>query len=390
MYLVNMKNKSLYIVSEPATLVKGSGAYRHIEVGQAYLARHFDIKLYPLCKVPSIKSKVVSNTKVDNNKENIFKKTFKRIGLWHTLKDLKILINNHRTIFKHYKAIKKINPDFIYERSNFLNYQGLIISKWLRTPHFYENNGIKYLEQSERSNSWLLPIWSFLERTAYKNSSYVFFVGLWGSRLNLTTNNWMNIENGVEQSFLDNFGTVEKKYDKIINICFIGSLMKHHGFDLFAAALKKIDTTNIHVHLFGSKLEDAETELQKYVPCTYHGFLDRMELASALQEMHIGIIPDGKQYPSFMKLFDYGAAKCLVIAPNLKNLKYWFDDNNILFFQKGNVNALRKKIDFAIKNREVIKIKGEKLYDKISGEHTWEKIFTQKSEIIKKTVAAHK
>jgi glycosyltransferase involved in cell wall biosynthesis len=378
-----IQDKGLYIVSEPATLLKGSGANRHIEVGQYYLNKHFNISFYSLCEIPTQnKNKILRIVHENKGQVNFLKKTFKKIGLWHTIKDLKILHSNHKNILNAYKTIKEINPSFIYERSSFLNFSGLIISKLLNIPHFYENNGIKYLEHQENITSWLTWLWAILERKSYKKSDFVFFVGLWGNRLNLPTKNWMNIENGIEEDYIDRFEYHQKKIGGVINICFIGSLMKYHGFGLLVNALKGIDTSNIHLHLFGSKLESVVDELNDIVKTTYYGFLDREELAKRVAEMHIGIVPNARDYQSQMKLFDYGAAKCLVIAPDLKNLKYWFNEEEICFFRKDEVNSLKKVLKRAINNPQSINSMGEKIYLKIREGFTWDKIFIEKSKII--------
>lgn len=265
----NKENKGIYIVSEPATLIKGSGAYRHIEVGRTYLAKHFDIEFYPMCEVPSPTKTFEVKANSKPTKENLLKSILKSIGLWHTIKDLKILFDNHKAIFKNYQAIKAINPAFIYERSSFLNFSGLIISKWLGVPHFYENNGIKYLEHKEKVSSWLTWLWAAFEKTAYKKSDFVFFVGLWGSRLGLSTKNWINVENGVEKEYIERFESHQKTIEDKINICFIGSLMEHHGFYLLVEALKNIDTSNIHLHLFGSKMKTVVDELEVFIETKY-------------------------------------------------------------------------------------------------------------------------
>mgnify|MGYP001603084511 CR=1 FL=1 len=380
-----MEYKGFYLVSEPATLIKGSGAFRHIEVGRSYLSKHFSISFYPLCKVPSTKTS--SSAKVKPPKEikiGRFKRWCIDIGLWHTIKDLKILFENHKSVVSHYKNIKARQADFIYERSSFLNFGGLIISKWLKIPHFYENNGIKFLERKRHFKSWLNWLWEYLEKTAYRKSDYVFFIGLRGNSIHLKTKNWINIENGVEADFLQKFVKHEKQFGTVINICFMGSLMQHHGFELLIQALAKMDTRQFHLHLIGAKFDAIVPKLEPLVETTNHGFLNREELVETLMTMHIGVIPDGNEFVSFMKLFDYGASRCLVVAPKLKNLKYWFTEEEILFFEKGNDVSLAQALTQALRDEDLIPNKGNKLYNKIAEKHTWDQVFQEKAAIISK------
>jgi len=378
-----VKPKAIYLVSEPATLIKGSGAYRHIEVGQEYLSQHFDLSFYPLCKVPDAQERDYHQGGFAlKRKDTAWKQWLKQVGLWHTAKDLIRLFSNHLDIFRHYRHIKKQAPDFIYERSNFLNFQGILISKWLGIPHFYENNGIHYLEHQERVTTWLGWLWRLLERWAYQQADFVFFVGLWGNRIELASNNWMNIENGVELPFIEHFQDHQKVVEDTIHICFIGSLMKHHGLDVLIEALQKLATTSFHLHLIGTKLEVAAQQLRSILPTTYHGFLEREQLTILLEKMHVGVIPGGKEYPSFMKLFDYGAAKCLVIAPDLKNLQYWFNNQELLFFEKGNPLALKVQLQSVLDDPRLITERGAVLYQRIKAAFTWEHIFENKAQLI--------
>ena len=52
-----------------------------------------------------------------------------------------------------------------------------------------------------------------------------------------------------------------------------------------------------------------------------HGFLRDPDLVNVLRKMDIGIIPGVTEYQSQMKLFDYGAARLAVLAPNVTGIR---------------------------------------------------------------------
>ena len=92
------------------------------------------------------------------------------------------------------------------------------------------------------------------------------------------------------------------------------------------------------------------------------------------------MIPGFPEFQSCMKLFDYGAAGCAVLAPNTYNLNYWFS-NELLFFD-GSANDLQSKLSQLIANNTLLNELSSRLNNKISSEFTWSSIFNYKSTII--------
>lgn len=376
---MNQKVKGIYLVSEPACLRKGSGAYRHIEVGVQYLSKYFDIKLI----VPKLVS--VENNSLyskSEHKEIWIKKLLKESGIWGAIKDFYILYTNHKDILGLYKTIQKAKPLFIYERAAYLNIKGLVICKILGIQHFYENNGIKYFERKKIYFSWFYPLARLLERWAYRKSDFVFFVGLWGNMIASKKENWMNIENGIENDFIESFKDHKKVVKDKINLCFLGSLMDHHNLPLLIEAFSLSNTKSFHFHLIGSKLDLVYERINKIIPTTNHGFLERNQLKEVLKEMHVGIIPGAYEYPSHMKLFDYGAAKCIVIVPYVKNINYWFKEEELITFKQNSAIDLANKLTEMDKAFIENSSLGENLHNRILGQFTWDIIFKEIAAII--------
>ena len=69
-------------------------------------------------------------------------------------------------------------------------------------------------------------------------------------------------------------------------------------------------------------------------------------------------------YQSCMKLFDYGAGGCAVIAPEIHNLKLWFP-NELVFFN-GSPEDLSHKLEILVNNENnEIQSYGKKLQNKV-------------------------
>ncbi len=334
--------KGIYIVSERECMVATTGAFNHIQMGLKELRKSFNIVL--------IKNfKETGHAVARNQKRGIIPARYRDnrplVGL---LRDIKILFENHSCFFKTFRTIYAEKPAFIYERTSYLNFTGLIIARILGIRHFYEANGVQYPRNDRFYASYFKSIAAFLERRAYKKSNFTFFVGTHGDFLKLKSSNWKNIENGVEKCFLEKSAHTEKKFSGKINFCFVANLMEHHGPDLFIEACRKMKTKEkICLHLIGAGMEN----------------------------MHVGIISGGKIYSSHMKLFDYACFKCVVVAPDVYNFKYWFQEDELVFFKNGNSEDMAAKMDEVCLKYSEFTAFANRLFDKVKNKFTWEYIF---------------
>lgn len=379
-----MKYKGIYLVTESECLRKGSGAFRHIEVGTVYLNKFFDIQMLNYPKTNTCSNTLNSNReKAAKKKGNFIKKTLFKSPIGGSLLDIKIFIENHIRIIGFLLEIKKLKPHFIYERAAYLNFNGIIISRILGIPHFLEANGLHYLRRKKYYSSYLNPFAKWAEQVFHSSSDYVFYVGLWGNLFGSPKGNWCNVENGIEGSLLSSFNLHKKKVEGKINLCFIGHPMEHHNLPLLIQSLKRSSNRDsIHLHLFGYGLNSIAAELNKYILVTNHSFLDRKDLMSRLKDMHVGVLPGSNEYASNMKLFDYGIAKCIVIAPSLINIRHWFSPSEIMFFENNNIDDFTSKIEQLNKGFIENSSYGENLFNTIKENFLWETIFSKISKVI--------
>ncbi|WP_100627187.1 glycosyltransferase [Algoriphagus formosus] len=376
--------KGIYLITEPACLNPFSGAFQHISVGYKQLSVSYDMTAYLNHQSINL-SNYKTNEFPQKKGENII--SIKKRGvLYGTVKDLQLIIQYVLNIAILYKVLKGKDVNFIYERTAYINFSGLIVAKFLGIPHFYEANGIQYKGKEKYYKSLLSPIIKRLEKWMYKNSTHVFFVGSYGLYWNLKSKNWSNIENGVESKFLEFFKEKKKKILKPLNLCFIARLMAHQRPDLLIEALRNVkDHEDIVLHLIGSGLESIKEKLKDKIKVVNHGFQNREAIKHILHDMHVGIIAGSPEYQSTMKIFDYGVAKCAVIAPDIINLKNWFEQE-VLFFEKNNSYALALEIDILLENPKIIKEYGESLYEKIENNFTWDKNYYDVITIISRSI----
>jgi glycosyltransferase involved in cell wall biosynthesis len=370
--------KGAYVVTESGCLDPHTGAYRHIQIGIQELQKYFSIfTIFP--DEPnqfldlSSKRKSRKNTKKD-------KLNFIR----GSLIDLKTLLLNTLRAIRLAVQISKQDLDFVYFRASFLGSLPIFL-RFLNIPCFIEANGLQFKARQKYYPSLLVPFNRWLEKLNYTSAKYVFFVGSYGDYWVLSCNNWTNLENGVESGFVSSFSQHQKQLSDEINVIFIARLMAHHRPDILIAAIHLMDAEirkKLHIHLVGSGLETLKSELSDSVKVSYHGFLDRDHLQSLLSWMHVGLIPAAPEYQSQMKLFDYGSAKCVVVAPRTHNFLHWFDDSTLLFFEPNDPLSLAKALTDLAQNIDHFLDKGHRLHQLISEEFTWEYIFSQKAKVI--------
>jgi glycosyltransferase involved in cell wall biosynthesis len=392
--------RGIYLLGDPKLLAPGTGAYQHIQMGMQQLSRYYSIKLL----MPGESDQPNQTRPVNNNKSTPVKPVKNKWAgilpkkLRGTIKYLYWLIRNNSGFVSLYRAIKKERPDFIYERCCILDFRGVIIARLLHIPHFYENNGILVYQFHENFfSSYIKRFLLYLERWSHRTSDFVFYVGTWGNVFNSSKRNWMNIENGIEDTWLIENKDLKKSIPgHQIQCCVLGHLMKHHNVDILAEALNlQGSDKRIKIYFVGSVdpvvMEALKSTIhRKNIEIDHKGVLNREALLQFLTKMDVGIITGAHAYQSMMKLFDYGAAKCLVIAPDTFNLTYWFATDEVLFFQDKNAEDLARKLAGVIEKPAIIPEYGNKLYNTIQKHFTWNKTFEKKHLEIDRTIAAKK
>ncbi len=168
-----------------------------------------------------------------------------------------------------------------------------------------------------------------------------------------------------------------------IKMCFIGSFLKWHQVDLLVDVFSSLVTTetikNIELFLVGDGIERPVIEekvngLDEEISSKIHftGFLDGEELYELKKSVHIGIMPGSNWYGAPNKIFEYGAMKLAVVAPDTPTIVDLFNEKEVSFFKWKSSDDLHKVLLDLIKDQNKIASMSNALNMKIGKKYTEE------------------
>lgn len=350
-----------------------SGAYQHISMGIRELSQHADLVQF----LPSLPSsgKPNSTSRGQSSKATGLRQTC----IWGAVRDLRDLALNVRYGWRIAREVKASGCKAAYVRveclqpiSIFLRLRGVAV--------FLEANGLQFESRRARFRSLFSGLYEPFERFVYTKADHVFFVGSYGQYWQLTTQNWTEVENGIEREMLQDRARPPCA-DKPLKIVLLARLVDHHKGSLLVDAIKGTSLSvqnNIELHLVGSGFEQIKADLKLLVNVVDHGFVGRSCVGDLLRSMDIGVIPDCPPYGSQMKLLDYAAAGCLVLAPDVPHLVNFYSDQGVCFFEVGNASAMAVVISSIVSESLDVEARAHLLQLHVAEHYTWEAIFRSK------------
>jgi glycosyltransferase involved in cell wall biosynthesis len=372
-----MKHKLAYIVTEQGCLDPTTGAYQHISMGIRELNRYAEVVTF------LSKSKAPSRAAVSAERGVPKVSGFRSSGIWGALRDMRDFLQNAREGWRVARQVRAAGCEAAYVRV-----QGLQpISIFLRCygiKVFLEANGLQFESRKHCFKSWLSSLYRPFERYLYLKADHVFFVGSYGTYWKLPSNNWSEVENGIEPEMLQS-REVPVCAGNPIKIVLLARLVAHHKGQVLADALKHLSReqlNHLELHLVGSGFDQLKLDLDQVVEVVDHGFVGREEIGALLRQMDIGVIPNGPPYSSQMKLLDYAAAGCLVVAPDVPHLVNFYQDRGVLFFEYGSAGSLSEALLAAVSKETHVSENAQRLQSHVADNYTWEAIFKRKFDQI--------
>lgn len=133
-----------------------------------------------------------------------------------------------------------------------------------------------------------------------------------------------------------------------------------------------------------STYKDEIIELAKGMDCDFTGIIkDKKELFNRISQSRVFVFPSYSEGMSNM-LLEVASLKVPIIASDIPQNTEVFEDREMLFFKKGDMEDLGEKIRWSIKNYNKMLTKADCAYQKVLKNHDWDNIAKQYDNIYQK------
>jgi glycosyltransferase involved in cell wall biosynthesis len=244
------------------------------------------------------------------------------------------------------QAAARFNPDFIYERYNLFYLAGMWLARERRIPFLVEVNSPLAEERIAHGGLKLGGLARWAERAVWRAADRVFAVthvlgaritavGVDPSRLVITPN-------GIN---LDRFSPRLAATGHRVVLGFIGFVRPWHGIEpvieALAASPDRFDFVIAGEGPARASLEAMVAKADLGAHVTFAGLVARDTVPGFLAGIDIALQPRAVDYASPLKLFEYMAAGCAIVAPDQPNLReILVDGETALLFEPENWDAL--------------------------------------------------
>ena len=255
-------------------------------------------------------------------------------------------------LFKLWKTQRNEKCDFIYERYNLFLPAGIWASKLFKIPLILEVNAPLYKERLKHDGIALKGLARWTEDYCWQNATLVLPVtkvlkSMIAER-GVPAHKMHVIHNGIN---LDEFKPTppKGKNAKDITLGFIGFVRDWHGLDRLFPLLE--ENKNYKLLLVGDgpdipRLKNLAHQKNISDQISFHGFAKRTEIPKLLEKFDIALQPSVVPYASPLKIFEYLAKGCAIVAPDQNNIREILTDHkNALLFKADDQNDFFAKIN---------------------------------------------
>lgn len=248
------------------------------------------------------------------------------------------------------RAYEDFQPDVLYERSSLFMPAGRWLKKRYDLPMLMEVNAPLFDERDEVDGIALKRLARWTERYAWKGADFVLPVTsvLAGilRRAGIPDQRIVVIPNGIDPAnFLETLPREEAKkalgLEGKLVLGFTGFVREWHGLDNVIALMSALGDeleTPPHLVVVGDGPAREALEAQAAAAglaarVNFTGLINRDQVANYVAAFDIALQPAVRAYASPLKLFEYMALGCAVVAPDTPNIRDVLTDgvNAVLF-----------------------------------------------------------
>lgn len=263
--------------------------------------------------------------------------------------------------YKNLRAgARSFQPDVLYERYNLFLLAGLVFRWRRRLPLLLEVNAPLALERRQHDRLRLYRLARALENLTWRQADIVLPVsdeladhvraaGVPGARIHV-------IRNAVAARTLvsaedDAPCCGESASEGTIVFGFVGFMRPWHGLHRVLTVIAERPETALRLRVIGDGPARADLEAQAQAlniadRLSVTGAVPHARIPSYLRAIDVALQPDVTSYASPLKLFEYMAAGCAIIAPDRANIReILVDGRTALLFDPDVPDSFSRAID---------------------------------------------
>jgi len=236
----------------------------------------------------------------------------------------------YRTLMQ---AIRRFRPDFIYERYNLFYLAGMAGARRARLPFFVEVNAPLADERARNGGLRLKRLAAAGECAVWRAADRVFAVtsvlGTMIEARDVERNSIVVTPNGIDPALFASLPPRDAGRRPVLG--FVGFVRPWHGLDLVIEAMAANPSLPFDFVIAGDGPARAELEalaarrgIRDRV--RFVGLVPRADIPSLLAGFDIALQPQAVDYASPLKLFEYMAAGCAIVAPDQPNIREVLED----------------------------------------------------------------
>lgn len=328
----------------------------------------------------------IAGTEIKTVRFQWIKRFFK--GPFYELAELAYNIVGFITICK---AIRKFQPDFLYDRYMTFNYSVIAVGKKYDLPVFLEVNAPLAYEREHQPDErlYLKRLAFFIEKKACCNAfktivvstplkDYLRTKGVPGSNITVLVNG-VNTDKFYPRKKDDKLLHEQGFSDNNIIIGFVGVLRPWHGIDLLIIAMQKVCSSFKHCKLLivgdgpvRQEIEAHAVELGIKESVVITGMVPHEEIGAYISLFDIAVSPKSTFYASPMKILEYMAQEKAVVAPNTPNITDIINNGESgVLFAENDPDSLAEGLLTLISDGHLRRDLGTRAKDIISTKLNW-------------------
>ena len=260
------------------------------------------------------------------------------------------------------QAIRRFQPDFIYDRYVSYNFSAVWAGKRLGIPVVLEVNSPYSLQKQTFDERLYFPkLCRWFERTICRTASRVLTVSTplkhVLTSIGVPEDHIVVVPNGVDPDrFHPLIGDAEirRQYglERKLIVGFTGVLRPWHGPELLAEAFHRIAERHPDLHLLivgdgpsRAALEQSFADRGLLTRLTVTGRVPHDAVRRLVAAMDIAVSPRATFYSSPMKILEYMAMGKAIVAPDMENIRDLLThDRNGILFQPEDATSLTKAL----------------------------------------------